>query len=500
MYRFTLRRLIWLCGLSFLLFQFSAILTRLSTDEPVISTHQKQLMDTTSKMNPIENPQDKKNIPKIKDDVKIESNGQIQNNDIIKKPIADSQKNSKETAMNPPKSEDISKQCPVDSSLTFAKTDFWQQLQTSAKDSKFYIFSAYMDMLWRKSERYVRLVGTTTTSFHAETFCKLWYSDGKTETVPSINNAIKENWGMQYSAYFYLCTLPNKETPCAVSILSGRDSPPLNILPVHNNEFNIGLTKGEFGLCVKPLHYEYTKYLQFVEFIELQQILGVEHFTFYLNTVSENMTKILTYYEKKGIIDVLPWKIDIKSQKEVRTENMFAALNDCLLRYRYRFKYVLMIDLDEYIIPYEHNTLNSMMSDIHLSHRDASFIFRNGFFYLQHPDDMTIPDNPPLSTLRKTTRLIKLHPHNQRSKYIVDPLGVAEVGNHFVWSHISGYTTKLVSDKIAFTHHYRICEFGGDDCVKLPHTTDRRAHYFASKLLPRVKQVFINLEFHWLLN
>ena len=54
-----------------------------------------------------------------------------------------------------------------------------------------------------------------------------------------------------------------------------------------------------------------------------------------------------------GIVVLLPWKLDMASQKEIRTEGLFAALNDCLYRNMKTVQYLIMMDLDELIIPYQ---------------------------------------------------------------------------------------------------------------------------------------------------
>ena len=54
-----------------------------------------------------------------------------------------------------------------------------------------------------------------------------------------------------------------------------------------------------------------------------------------------------------GFVDLLPWKLDMISQKEIRTEGLFAALNDCLYRNMRTVQYLMMMDLDELIIPYQ---------------------------------------------------------------------------------------------------------------------------------------------------
>ena len=39
----------------------------------------------------------------------------------------------------------------------------------------------------------------------------------------------------------------------------------------------------------------------------------------------------------------------------------------------------------------------------------------------------------------------------------------------------------------AMSHHYRICEFGGWECLKKPSTIDKTGHKWAKDLFPAVK-------------
>lgn len=39
----------------------------------------------------------------------------------------------------------------------------------------------------------------------------------------------------------------------------------------------------------------------------------------------------------KITVDLLPWNLRMRSQKEIRTEGLFASLNDCLYRSMYRW-------------------------------------------------------------------------------------------------------------------------------------------------------------------
>lgn len=129
----------------------------------------------------------------------------------------------------------------------------------------------------------------------------------------------------------------------------------------------------------------------------------------------------------------------------------------------------------------------------------GSYSFQNAFFYLQWGDDPSILQTTNsiesgLVTLRKTRRRAKLHPHKQRSKYICRPEFIVEAGNHFVWEFIPGHGTLNVPADAAILHHYRVCEFGGDDCVKAASTVDTMAYRYKERLIGRVSNRFIQLK------
>lgn len=157
-----------------------------------------------------------------------------------------------------------------------------------------------------------------------------------------------------------------------------------------------------------------------LEFIELNAILGVSHFTLYNHTLGPKAACILEHYindsatitnlinnasssssyntsngsnsshnggapptygttnpnsdnninnnnnnksslRPKVTIELLPWNLKMRSQKEIRTEGLFASLNDCLYRSMYRYSHVALVDLDEFIIPHHNDTLTELI-------------------------------------------------------------------------------------------------------------------------------------------
>ncbi|CAH1999514.1 unnamed protein product [Acanthoscelides obtectus] len=255
---------------------------------------------------------------------------------------------------------------PDNSTLTEGS---WQNV--NGTKYKFFVFSAFFDQR-RKGQRIIRVIGATKTRGPERVWCRLWYKlgDGNATThisvtVPAKVWAIRENWNLKYSACFATCPLPANRTaiPGTVSIVARPRDLPGNLLVVHNgnNETRAPPHGYKFGVCVKPLHFDYNREIQMLEFLELNRLLGIEHFTFYNHTIGPQVSCILRDYESKGMVKLLPWQLNMVSQKEIRTEGLFAALNDCMYRSMYKFSHVALVDLDEYIVPRHNYTLPQLV-------------------------------------------------------------------------------------------------------------------------------------------
>ncbi|XP_055546069.1 uncharacterized protein LOC129730620 isoform X2 [Wyeomyia smithii] len=425
---------------------------------------------------------------------------------------------------------------------------------------KFYVFSAFYD---RRDGKLVRVIGATKTRGPERVWCRFWYPTGQNSTkyrsasVMARVKIIRENWNLKYSACFILCPIrgPFPDIPYAVSVVSKIRAPPGNVLLLRNTDNDPDFNNRTFsnipssiGVCVKPLHFNYDQALYLLEFLELNNLLGVSHFTFYNHTIGPKASCILRHYisgdlpplitsygsvraqtrsteaaevndvhsaavpssklhdgtsyqKPKITVNILPWNLRMRSQKEIRTEGLFASLNDCLYRSMYRYSHVALIDLDEFIIPHNNDTLIDLINWLskRINNRNTgAYSFQNAFFYLQFADDSLMYDDgtsridlrAALTTQRKTRRRSKLHPQKQRSKYICRPEAVIEAGNHFVWEFCPGRGSLNVPTDAAILHHYRVCEFGGDDCIKSPSVVDRTAHRYSKRLVDRVGTVY----------
>ena len=237
---------------------------------------------------------------------------------------------------------------------------------------KFYVYSAYYDPrgVGKGKAGVVRVIAVTKTKNADKVWCGLRNKAGagganKSDIVVRASVwAIRENWNLKYSAAFVLCPLGNAESgvdvqvPDAVSVFAAEDGSEgaTNLMPVLNRDYVLDkseIDSSAVGVCVKPIHFEYNKTSELIEFIELNRLLGVSRFTLYNDTMSDEVSCVLERYasSKRVQLSVLEWKLNVASQTEIRTEGLFAALNDCLYRNMLRVQYLALIDFDEFIVP-----------------------------------------------------------------------------------------------------------------------------------------------------
>ena len=97
------------------------------------------------------------------------------------------------------------------------------------------------------------------------------------------------------------------------------------------------------AVCVKPLYNQYNRAVWLLEFLGLYTLMGVEHFVFYNHSVGPDVDTILRHYMERSRVTVIDWDLPLVSQRQVRTEGQFSALNDCNYRAMYKFNLLAMV-------------------------------------------------------------------------------------------------------------------------------------------------------------
>lgn len=286
--------------------------------------------------------------------------------------------------------------------------------------------------------------------------------------------------------------------PYALSLVTDKCQKPENIVPVRH------YTKEEyeFTVCVTPFNFNYSRAYELVEMIELNRVLGANHFVFYNYSINKNVNRVLDYYKSKGIVEVLTWNLPMKVDTwpprrgpvEIHYFAQLGALNDCLFRNMIKSKYLVYQDLDEFIIPRKGKSWREMLTN--LPANQAAYTFRNVFFRKEWPDTNLTYAGKDIAKKYKSVTLLKLKRETKilskthRAKYIINPKYVDMVGIHNIWRFKSGKSNHYVNQEIGLLHHYRDWEQPNDT---VPRTEDRQTLIYKDELLERLKDTWGNL-------
>lgn len=91
------------------------------------------------------------------------------------------------------------------------------------------------------------------------------------------------------------------------------------------------------------------------EWLDYHILVGVEKFYLYDNESTDNTTKILKPYIKRGIVDYTFWPGKAQQQN---------AYTDCLNKHANDTKWLAIIDLDEFIVPVHYDTVPEYLNTL----------------------------------------------------------------------------------------------------------------------------------------
>jgi len=303
----------------------------------------------------------------------------------------------------------------------------------------------------------------------------------------------------------FICPVIRHDPPYAVSLVTSKCARPSHVLPVHGPSHL--KPRATFTVCVSPLNKHYDDIHSLVEFIEMNLILGADKIVFYNHTTGPRLDRYLSHYVSIGVVDVIPWKIpvavdpdppDPRIAPEIHYFGQVVALNECLYRYMYSSRYLVYTDLDEIIVPRSHDSWRGMMKHLDRLRTGSTrsrgtrgaFLFRNAFFRIDWPDegaDRSADEQLRLKTLLKLRREDEIWPFYQRTKYILVPKAVLQIGIHYVFEFVhSGINHKEVPADVALLHHYR--EWSGNNSGTLG-VVDKEMLRFADPLRQSVRAV-----------
>lgn len=192
-----------------------------------------------------------------------------------------------------------------------------------------------------------------------------------------------------------------------------------------------------------------------IAWIEMNRLLGVNHFMIYDFDLNPELRKLMAHYHSLGIVSILEWKlspIPVSTQQvwpppktKVHYFGQFAAYNDCLYRLGNRFRYLMFTDLDEMIVPLKNARLNDYLKSVDAV-SIAQFRFRNTYVRTDYPQNNWIQQIDPaiaahnVPFLRFTRREKRVLPTDVGQKVVVK----------FYNSHVMGVHELIVNSKDTF--------------------------------------------------
>ncbi|KAL4234716.1 hypothetical protein ACF0H5_006358 [Mactra antiquata] len=346
------------------------------------------------------------------------------------------------------------------------------------------------------------------TSVVKRVFCQLWYQRNNTDgfflsQISATATTLPESHGYRYASSFIDCPIDSDKVPEYVSIVTEKCQDPKHFLRVqsavkpHNHE-------RKFTVCLPPLNLNYSKAYEFVEWVELNRILGAEKFLIYKHCVAKNIEQVLDYYTKQGLVDVLSWNLPMSTRyfhgdkrvHEIHYFGQVAALNDCLYRNKKSSKFVVNVDLDEFIVP--HSKHMQTWSDIVNNSKPSEnvYLFRNTFFKkdwesskaLFDADDTKFIEKYNIVTLQKIKHERKVFSPKMRSKYFARTSEVGRLMIHDVPAAKIG----TVDTNVGLLHHYRF--WGGvNDSESMKVYDDTIPVKYGKQLLANIAKVWSQL-------
>lgn len=263
-----------------------------------------------------------------------------------------------------------------------------------------------------------------------------------------------DHFGFPFSTTDVMCSIPKS---CNASHVTLQTQPQQSggvdqiWLPIRNQKSRAKQEmQFNFTVCVSSLFGDYNNVLQFTQTLEMYRLLGVNRVVIYNTSCGRDLDRLLKSYSQTSFLEVVPWPIDLyltpskgwlfsQSGGDLHYFGQLATLNDCMYRYMDRSQYVLLNDIDEIIMPYEHDNLMSLMAKLHeMNPKAGVFYIENHIFPKKHSDPsgrFRLPQWSGLPGVNILDHIYKeepdrkiYHPH----KLIVQPRFVEQLSVHEV--------------------------------------------------------------------
>lgn len=353
--------------------------------------------------------------------------------------------------------------------VSILRNNNWQKLDNA---SRLFLLSAYEDDRLVVS-KFIRIIAMSKGQFSQRIFCRVWYQTIKSSvTEVEMQDLWVTSWDLAKPEQYYRplllsCPCRNSSTPVAVSLIHKPCQEPSNVFWLKPSKPN---RKQNFAVCLKPLNYQQDLTSRLLEWLELQFILGADVISVYKYHLHPRTMKVLESYAQSGRLVVHEHQLpDVDDQNALETllstdawqkrRHEMAIYNDCFYRHVDSHRFVVNLDLDEAIVPMEHDSWKELLDyaitkDPRLL-QSASFAAQNVYFFDSFPEDLSVPRH--FHMLRHLHRSANFTPPGfaQKSFFAADL--VLSVTNHYALKSLCPGTRTIgaIGKNLAHLHHYR---------------------------------------------
>ncbi|KAK7021977.1 hypothetical protein SK128_006311 [Halocaridina rubra] len=362
----------------------------------------------------------------------------------------------------------------------------WQTLRTS--NGTFHLYNAFYDNRTLVEEKpVIRILGMVDRLQPPETYCQLWIDGFETAIISPVTNYAyiwEGSWGNHrenvMQPYLITCRMPADNInliPESVSLVEKPYDTSTTNLRVIDNQPSSG-EKEDFAVCVKGLDVGKDDLsVRITEWLELLFILGAHKVFLYDLDVHPNVSKVIHYYEEKGRVEVtkltlpaeqpnIPGLIHMYFKAKIvnKRQNEVIPYNDCLYKNMNRYKYIVLLDIDEIIMPRKVLSWKELMETVvHKGQENkkiprSSYAIRNVYFLdgMQEPHGYASDIPKYMHMLQHVYRAEHYTKPGQYVKCFHDSDRILILHNHYPFKCIGGWCSPYsVDTEVAHLQHYR---------------------------------------------
>ena len=279
---------------------------------------------------------------------------------------------------------------------------------------------------------------------------------------------IAEKWRRRIEKYrgiLYKCDLTTPGKPKYVTLIYRHSTDFKNIpftlyVPVADVRFSKKVHK--FGVCYETPLYGYKYDQEIMDSIEMNKQLGATWFTIYVYEAHEKALEILRYYsQKQKILDaVYNWGESITNP--IYNHGLTVGVHDCVYRNMYKVRYLVLCDIDEFIMPVKGFNWHDLLPKIDAPKRAHFLLAHLGFHKNKSKTEMSLCCHKESNRTYRMPLFFSLHNRSgsvviryRQSKSIIKPKHVISVEVHRHRFMMPGYKLYVVPPDVGVMKHYR---------------------------------------------